>query len=282
MNLVNGLVVVDKPKGRTSRDVINDLNHLFNTKKIGHTGTLDPIASGVLVCLIGKYTKLVDLITSYDKTYIATIKLGIKTDSLDETGNIIETNDKKIKLSDIKKVFQEFPKKYLQTVPKYSAIKINGKKLYEYARNDIDIELPKREVSIYSLELIDFKDNTITFKAKVSKGTYIRSLIQDICDKLGTIGTMSSLIRTNQGNFSIDDSYTLEKIANKEYKLLKVKDFLDYPIIEIPDDLFKAINNGAMINNTFNIQDKVIFTYHNEDIAIYVKDNDYLKHYITL
>ncbi len=282
MNLVNGLVVVDKPKGRTSRDVINDLNHLFNTKKIGHTGTLDPIASGVLVCLIGKYTKLVDLITSYDKTYIATIKLGIKTDSLDETGNIIETNDKKIKLSDIKKVFQEFPKKYLQTVPKYSAIKINGKKLYEYARNDIDIELPKREVSIYSLELIDFKDNTITFKAKVSKGTYIRSLIQDICDRLNTIGTMSSLIRTNQGNFSIDDSYTLEKIANKEYKLLKVKDFLDYPIIEIPDDLFKAINNGAMINNTFNIQDKVIFTYHNEDIAIYVKDNDYLKHYITL
>ena len=282
MNLVNGLVVVDKPKGRTSRDVINDLNHLFNTKKIGHTGTLDPIASGVLVCLIGKYTKLVDLITSYDKTYIATIKLGIKTDSLDETGNIIETNDKRIELSDIQKVFQEFPKKYLQTVPKYSAIKINGKKLYEYARNDIDIELPKREVSIYSLELIDFKDNTVTFKAKVSKGTYIRSLIQDICDKLGTIGTMSSLIRTNQGNFSIDDSYTIEQIANKEYKLLKVKDFLDYPIIEIPDDLFKAINNGAMINNTFNIQDKVIFTYHNEDIAIYVKDNDYLKHYITL
>ena len=282
MNLVNGLVVVNKPKGRTSRDVINDLNHLFNTKKIGHTGTLDPIASGVLVCLIGKYTKLVDLITSYDKTYIATIKLGIKTDSLDETGNIIETNDNNIKLSDIKKVFQEFPKKYLQTVPKYSAIKINGKKLYEYARNDIDIELPKREVSIYSLELIDFKDNTVTFKAKVSKGTYIRSLIQDICDKLGTIGTMSSLIRTNQGNFSIDDSYTIEQIANKEYKLLKVKDFLDYPIIEIPDDLFKAINNGAMINNTFNIQDKVIFTYHNEDIAIYVKDNDYLKHYITL
>ena len=282
MNLVNGLVVVDKPKGRTSRDVINDLNHLFNTKKIGHTGTLDPIASGVLVCLIGKYTKLVDLITSYDKTYIATIKLGIKTDSLDETGNIIETNDKRIELSDIQKVFQEFPKKYLQTVPKYSAIKINGKKLYEYARNDIDIELPKREVSIYSLELIDFKDNTITFKAKVSKGTYIRSLIQDICDRLNTIGTMSSLIRTNQGNFSIDDSYTIEQIANKEYKLLKVKDFLDYPIIEIPDDLFKAINNGAMINNTFNIQDKVIFTYHNEDIAIYVKDNDYLKHYITL
>ena len=119
---MNGLVIVNKPKGRTSRDVINDLNHLFNTKKIGHSGTLDPLASGVLVCLIGSYTKLVDLITAYDKEYIATIKLGVKTDTLDITGNVLEQKKHNITKKDIEKVFNIFPKQYLQTVPKFSAI----------------------------------------------------------------------------------------------------------------------------------------------------------------
>ena len=279
---MNGLVIVNKPKGRTSRDVINDLNHLFNTKKIGHSGTLDPLASGVLVCLIGSYTKLVDLITAYDKEYIATIKLGIKTDTLDITGNVLEQKNFNITKKDIEKVFNSFPKQYLQTVPKYSAIKIKGKKLYEYARNKIDIDLPKKEVNIYLLELIDFKDDLITFKAHVSKGTYIRSLINDICTKLNTIGTMSDLVRIKQGNFSIDNSYTLEQISNNDYQLLNVKDFLYYPVIEIPNTLYKSIINGASIDNTFNIKDYVIFTYQDKDIAIYKKEDNLLKHYITL
>ena len=279
---MNGLVVVNKEAGKTSRDVVNELNHIFSTKKIGHTGTLDPIATGVLVCLIGKYTKLVDLITSYDKEYIATIKLGVKTDTGDITGHILEENNPAVTLSEVEEMLLNFPKTYDQEVPIYSAVKIQGKKLYEYARENISVSLPKRKVNIYNLELISFKDNLITFKAQVSKGTYIRSLIQDICTKLHTIGTMSSLIRTKQGKFDIKDSYTLNDIKNNNYKLLDLQDFLDYPIISLPDTLIKKVSNGGVIPNTFNIQDKVIFTYQDSYIAIYEVKEKELKPYIML
>lgn len=276
------LVVVNKPSDITSRDVVNKLCKIFNTKKIGHTGTLDPIASGVLVCVCGKYTKLVNDLTSLDKEYIATIKLGIKTDTLDTKGTIIEEKDANVTLDDIKKVFNNFPKSYNQTVPKYSAVKINGKKLYEYARNNIDIKLPVRKVEIYSLELLDFDGTSITFKTKVSKGTYIRSLIEDICNDLNTIGTMSNLIRTKQGNFSIEESYTLNDIENGNYKSLSIHEFLNYPSIEIPDEYLKLIINGNKIPNSFNIKDKVIFTKSNKDYAIYINEFNVLKPYIML
>ena len=279
---MDALLIVNKPKGLTSRDVVNELNHIFSTKKIGHTGTLDPNATGVLVCLIGKYTKLVNLITSYDKEYIAEIKLGVKTDTDDITGNIIAKENTTLTLDKIEEVFSNFPTSYDQQVPIYSAVKIKGKKLYEYARENIDITLPKRRVNIYSLELLSFQDNIITFKTKVSKGTYIRSLINDICTNLNTIGTMNNLVRTKQGNFDIKNSYTLDDIKNNNYKFLTLKEFLDYPIIELDDTLIKKVSNGAIIPNTFNIQDKVILTYQNKDIAIYeVKDKD-LKPYIML
>lgn len=274
------LLVVNKEKNLTSRDVVNNLTKIFNTKKIGHTGTLDPIATGVLVCLFGKYTKLVDLLTSLDKEYIAEIKLGIKTDTGDITGSIIENKSFNITKDNIIKVFEKFPQKYEQTVPKYSAVKINGKKLYEYARNNIEIELPKREVSIFSLELIDYEKDIIKFKTHVSKGTYIRSLIEDICEKLGTIGTMNNLIRTKQGGFDIKDSFTLEDIKNGNFKFQNIHEFLKYPSIEINDELIKIIKNGGRIKNIYNVQDKVIFTYQGEDIAIYETNNETLKPYI--
>ncbi len=274
------LLVVNKEKNLTSRDVVNNLTKIFNTKKIGHTGTLDPIATGVLVCLFGKYTKLVDLLTSLDKEYIAEIKLGIKTDTGDITGSIIENKKYNITKEEIIKVFKEFPQKYEQTVPKYSAVKINGKKLYEYARNNIEIELPKREVSIFSLELIDYEKDIIKFKTHVSKGTYIRSLIEDICEKLGTIGTMNNLIRTKQGGFDIEDSFILDDIKNGNFKFQNIHEFLKYPSIEINDELIKIIKNGGRIKNIYNVQDKVIFTYQGEDIAIYETNNETLKPYI--
>ena len=277
---MNGLIVLNKDKGKTSRDIINSLNHIFNIKKIGHTGTLDPLATGVLVCCIGKYTKLVNLLTSETKEYIAEIKLGIKTDTQDITGNVISTNTFNITKSDILKVFDNFPKEYIQTVPLYSSVHVNGKRLYEYARNNTKVTLPKREVSIYNLELISFNKDIITFKTKVSKGTYIRSLIEDICSNLNTYGTMNNLIRTKQGNFSIDNSYTLEDIKNGNYKLLNIKEFLDYPVIELPDTLIKKVLNGNSITNTFNITNKVIFTYKQKDIAIYEVNNQDLKPYI--
>lgn len=266
---MNGLLLLNKDKNMTSRDVINKLNHIFSMKKIGHTGTLDPLATGVMVCLFGKYTKLVDLITGYDKEYIAEIKLGIKTDTLDITGNVIETKKVKITNEDILQVFNDFPKEYMQEVPIYSAVKINGKKLYEYARNNQLIELPKRKVNIYNLELISFNKDIITFKVKVSKGTYIRSLINDLCEKLNTIGTMNNLIRIKQGNFNIKDSYKLEDVAKGNYQFQNIKEFLNYPVIEIPDKYIKKIENGNKIENIFNINDKVIFTHNKKDLAIY-------------
>ena len=240
------LLVVNKPEGFTSRDVVNKLSKILNTKKIGHTGTLDPIATGVLVCLTGKYTKLVDLLTALDKEYIAEIKLGIKTDTGDVTGNVIDKSNKVILKNNVLDVIEKFPKKYLQTVPKYSAVKINGKKLYEYARENIEIELPKREVNIYNLELISFNDDIIKIKTKVSKGTYIRSLIEDICEMLGTVGCMKSLVRTHQGIFGIDEAYTLDDIQNNNFIGKNIHEFLDYPCINVEECNLKTVLNGGL------------------------------------
>ena len=213
----NKILLVNKEENMTSRDVVNKLIPIFKTKKIGHTGTLDPMAKGVLVVVINEATKLCDLLTSTKKEYIAQIKLGIKTDTKDITGNIEqEQKVRKYSVDEIKSALNSFLGTSYQEVPKYSAVKINGKKLYEYARNNIEIELPKRQIHIYAIELIEYTDNIITFKVEVSKGTYIRSLVEDIAAKLNTIGTMSSLIRTKQGDFTIENSYTLDEIKNKE------------------------------------------------------------------
>lgn len=274
------LIVVNKPEGYTSRDVVNKLSKILNTKKIGHTGTLDPIATGVLVCLTGKYTKLVDLLTALDKEYVAEIKIGIKTDTGDITGNVIDKSNKVILKNNVLDVIKKFPKKYLQTVPKYSAVKINGKKLYEYARENIEIELPKREVNIYNLELISFNDDIIKIKTKVSKGTYIRSLIEDICEMLSTVGCMKSLVRTHQGIFGIDEAYTLDDIQNNNFIGKNIHEFLDYPCINVEECNLKTVLNGGKISNIYDIKNKVILMYDNKDLAIYEVDGETLKPYV--
>ena len=271
---MNGLLVVNKDKDMTSRDVVNIISRKFNTKKVGHTGTLDPLASGVLVVAIGKYTKLVDIITSEKKEYIATMKLGVLTDTLDTTGIVLDKKDYNFSKDELLKVLESFKTTYLQEVPKYSAVKINGKKLYEYARNNIDIELPKREVTIYDIELLEYNNDTIKFRCEVSKGTYIRSLIRDIASKLNTYASMSDLIRTKQGIFSINDSYSLDDINNDKYSLLTYKDiFMEYKHIELNDEEYFKVSNGQKMK--FNFNDKLlILTYKNEYISIYEKDNE--------
>ena len=283
---MNGILLVNKPADYTSRDVVNKLTKVFNTKKIGHTGTLDPLATGVLVVCIGRSTKLCDLLTSKYKEYIATIKLGIKTDTLDTMGTILEEQDvKTYTKEEITKVLNPFLGKQVQETPIYSAVKVNGKKLYEYAREGISVELPKREIDISSIELLDYKDNEIVFKTTVSKVTYIRALINDICTKLDTIGTMSSLIRTKQGEFNIDDCYSLEDIMNNKYKLLTNEKVLsNLETIDIDEDLIKPVNNGAVINKIFK-NDIACLRYNNKIIAIYKtyqKDNTKAKPYIML
>ena len=273
---MNGVIVVNKEKGMTSFDVVHEIKKIFHTKKVGHTGTLDPLAEGVLIVCIGNATKIVELITAKDKEYIAEAKLGIKTDTLDTEGEIIDKKDFNIDL--LEDTINSFKKTYLQEVPIYSAVKVNGKKLYEYARNNIEVELPKKEVTIKEIELLSTSNDTFKFKCLVTKGCYIRSLINDIASSMNTYATMTSLIRTKQGKTTINDAYTLDDIRNGNYKLYRIDEVLDYPVIEVNELLEKKIHNGVKINNTFNIKDKVIFkNKNNKLLGIYELDNNKLK-----
>ena len=281
---MNGILIIDKPKGITSRDVVNNVIKIFNTKKVGHTGTLDPLATGVLVVCVGKATKLVSELTSTDKEYIASVTLGIKTDTLDSMGSVLFSEDAIKAKEEIINVLNSFIGSYEQEVPIYSAVKINGKKLYEYAREGIDIELPKRKVEIKEIELLDdieYKDNKTMFKFRcvVSKGTYIRSLINDIAYRLDTIGIMTNLRRTRQGNFKIEDSVKLEDLTINNLK--SIIDTLPYKKVEITDDIRKKVLNGALVDNIYN-EDTVLFIENNEAVALYKMSNDKnkLKSYI--
>lgn len=270
-----GVLVVNKEKNMTSFDIVNEASHILGIKKIGHTGTLDPLATGVLVLTIGKYTKLGEELTALDKEYIAEVKEGILTDTLDITGNIEKENNNR--LENIEESLNKFKKTYMQEVPKYSAVKVNGKKLYEYARKNEEVKLPKKEVTIKNIELINKTSTGFTFKTTVSKGTYIRSLIRDIGIENNTLLTMTELTRTRQGKFKIEDSYTLKEVKEGNFKILKIKDILDYKIIEVDKSLAKKINNGVIIDNTYNIENKVMFSYQNKILAIYKKEKDKLR-----
>ncbi len=280
---MDGIILINKDKGITSRDVVNKVCKILNTNRVGHTGTLDPIATGLMVLCVGEGLKLVELLTNHDKDYIAKVKVGIKTDTYDLTGKVLEAKEVKLNKDDLINCLNSFLGEYLQTVPIYSSVKVNGKKLYEYAREKKEVELPKREIDITNIELLSFNNDEIEFITTVSKGTYIRSLIEDICTKLNTVGTMSKLIRTKQGKFNIEDSYSLDDIKNNNYKLISIEEALqDMESIDIDESLLKPVNNGAIINKTFK-SDMACIKYNNKIIAIYKtypKDNKKAKPYI--
>lgn len=272
---MNGVFLIDKEKGCTSRDVVNEIIKHVETNKVGHTGTLDPIATGVLVVCVGKATKLVNTLTCENKEYEAQITLGIDTDTLDITGTILKTEIPIVSENTIEEVVKSFKGEYYQEVPIYSAVKVNGKKLYEYARNNEKVTLPKRLVQIDNIELlgpIKYKDNNIIFniRCSVSKGTYIRALVKDIATKLHTIGVMSELRRTKLGNIDIHDCVKIDdlRITNMVpvSKMLK-----EYNCIVVDGTLKKDILNGKIIDNIYN-SDKVVFIDNNDLVlAIYKK-----------
>lgn len=277
---MNGFLIVDKELRYTSRDVVNIISKATGTKKVGHTGTLDPMASGVLVVCVGSALKLCELLTNHDKEYIASITLGIETDTLDMEGNVLSTKTVDIAQSKIVEAVKSFKGSYLQEVPKYSAVKVNGKKLYEYARKNIDMILPSKMVDINEIEIIDdieYVDGKINFKIKttVSKGTYIRSLVRDIGKKLDCPAVMSGLIRTRVGNFKIDKAYAIDDIKSGDFKLMPTVDLLsDMNQIIVNDDLVKKIRNGVILEPFFEGDMAVIFDKNNNLIAIYQnKDN---------
>lgn len=269
---MNGVIVVNKPKGITSRDVVNKLVKVFGTKSIGHIGTLDPMATGVLVCLIGKYTKLGSIMVNHDKEYVATFKLNVLSDTLDIEGKVIKTDNKIISLEDMNGAIEHFNGlTYMQEVPIYSAVKVNGKKLYDYARSNEDVILPKKEVTIYKLELVSFEDE-VKIKCKVSKGTYIRALIRDICAYLGTYGIMTDLVRTKLGDYDKSDAYSLDDISNGKYKLYSLEDIFNLDVRYINNDNHKQIYNGNIVKDKNS--NYILYKDGDKAVAFYTRINE--------
>ncbi len=282
---MNEIILINKPKGYTSRDIVNIVSKKLNTKKVGHFGTLDPLADGLLIIGTGSYTKLGNFLKDDTKEYIAEVLIGSSTDTYDTEGTILEKLESvNITKDEIKKILKSFKKTYNQEVPIYSATKVNGKKLYEYARSGIKVELPKKEVTIYDIELIDLYEKEgnkyFSFEAKVSKGTYIRSLINDISKELDIPLCMSALTRTKQDKFFLKDANTIEKIKNKEYKSLNIRDVLDIEEKEIPLELEKKILNGSKIERLSD--NMILFTKNNIDIVLYAPYKDEMKPVLTL
>lgn len=278
---MNGLIVVNKEAGYTSRDVVNIISKLLKTKKVGHTGTLDPMATGVLVVCFNRYTKLVDMLTSLDKEYITEIKLGIETDTLDITGEVLKEEKVFITGEEIEEALRKWIGLYKMEVPIYSAVKVNGKKLYQYARQKEEVELPIKEVEIKALELLDFKDDVIKLKIKVSKGTYIRSFIRDFCHSLNIIGTMRSLDRTKQGEFTIDMASSLEDIKRGDYHVYHIEEILNLPIYQLSSLEYKKVINGNSIS--LEIEEEIILLKKDlEEVAIYQRDKDSYIPYVML
>ena len=212
--MLDGIIILNKQKGCTSHDVVAKTKRLLK-EKVGHTGTLDPNATGVLPLLVGQGTKLSAYLIEHDKEYIATLKLGEKRDTADSEGAIIEERQidySVLQKENVEKILQSFIGKQEQIPPMYSAIKINGKKLYEYARKNEKIELEPRHIEIYKMDLINIIKDTIIFKVQCSKGTYIRSLCEDIAKRLNTVGYMQDLERSRVGKFDIKDSITIEEL----------------------------------------------------------------------
>lgn len=285
---MNGIILIDKPKEYTSHDVVAVIKKI-SKEKVGHTGTLDPNATGVLPLLIGKATGISKYLINHDKTYIATLKLGIKTDTADSEGNVIEEKEV-AELSDeeVIKVLNSIIGKQTQVPPMYSAIKVNGKKLYEYARQGKTVEIKGRDIEIYNMKLVkvNLQEAEVIFEISCSKGTYIRTVCENVAEKLNTVGYMKELRRISVGEFDIKDSIKIEDIKNNE-KLLEEKIisiekfFYDKEKIELNDKELQLFLNGVLLTK---IKSEGIYRIYNNDkfIGLGIISNNRLKRDIIL
>ncbi|MCR5462290.1 MAG: tRNA pseudouridine(55) synthase TruB [bacterium] len=276
---MDGIIVLKKEAGMTSFDCVSKLRHKLGIKKIGHTGTLDKEVSGILVICVGKATKLVDILVDHKKTYECIIKLGIKTKTDDVFGEIIEEKGpKNHSNSEIDEVLDSFIGTYNQIPPMYSSVKVNGKKLYQYAVKDIEIKRNAREIKIYELKrLSECIDNEFKFIVTSSKGLYVRTLCSDIAEKLGELGTMKHLERLKLGDYSIDEAKRIDEI--NETDIIPLEKVLEkFPSVEVKDYLVPLVKNGITLDNR-QTDIKGIFrvTNNNKTLALYkmVEDNKY-------
>ncbi|OQP08026.1 tRNA pseudouridine(55) synthase TruB [Geobacillus sp. 46C-IIa] len=287
---MDGVLLLNKPKGMTSHDCVAKVRRLLRIKKVGHTGTLDPNVSGVLPICLGKATRIAEFLTGATKTYEGEVTLGAATTTEDADGDIIAARpvDRAIARAEIEAVFRSLTGDIEQTPPMYSAVKVNGKKLYEYARAGIEVERPARRVTIYELELLDereqFAGATVSFRFRVtcSKGTYVRTLAVTIGERLGYPAHMSDLIRTASGPFQLADCVTLEEVERRaadgtaDALLISVEQALFHlPKYEINDKVAEKVKNGALLRLPAFLQELdgpvVLVTPEREALALYVK-----------
>lgn len=283
---MNGLLIINKQQGVTSHDVVNDIRHIFKTKQVGHLGTLDPLATGVLVICIGDATKLVQFLENVNKEYECEVTLGIETNSYDITGEVVKTENITIlNEKEIDDALNSFLGKSMQMPPIYSAIKKNGKKLYEYARKNQDVEISPREIEVSTIKRISdvvYSDNKakFSFKVTVSKGTYIRSLCHDLGVKLNVPATMSGLKRTRNGEFDLQNSFTIDEVRVGQFNLISMLDALrDYDMVE-NDEIVKKAMNGMKISLLMikevlgKLPSKIVICHKSELVAIYLRDDE--------
>lgn len=291
---MNGIVIINKPKGCTSHDIVYKVKKMFN-EKVGHTGTLDPMAEGVLPILIGKGTLVSKYLINHDKKYVVKLKLGIKTDTADSEGEIIEekaVNQKLLNQENIIKILKSFIGKQEQIPPIYSAIKVNGKKLYEYARKGQEVEIKARKIEIYDINLIKYslEENQIEFEVFCGKGTYIRSLCEDIAFKFDTVGYMKELKRIQVGDFYIKDSLTIEDLEknieninfiNKNIISIE-KLFCNKNSIQLDDNKLKHFFNGVQLTQKYDDGIYKIYNKNLEFVGIGIVKNQLLKRDIII
>lgn len=249
--MYHGIITVHKEKGYTSHDVVAKLRGICGQKKIGHTGTLDPEATGVLPVCLGSGTKLCDMLTDRDKEYVAVLRLGVETDTQDMTGRVLAEHTVEADEEQVREAVLSFQGSYLQTPPMYSALKVNGKKLYELAREGKEVERQAREVRIEEIEILEQHLPTLRLRVVCSKGTYIRTLCADIGQKLGCGGAMESLVRTRVGEFSLKEALTLEQLQElrDQGRLSEVVSpvesvFLSCPVLHVRRELERLLDNG--------------------------------------
>ncbi|KXZ39816.1 tRNA pseudouridine55 synthase [Alkalithermobacter thermoalcaliphilus JW-YL-7 = DSM 7308] len=274
---MDGIINILKPTGMTSHDVVKEIKKITNIKKVGHTGTLDPNAAGVLPICIGKATKVSEFLLNKEKIYRAELTLGIETDTYDSFGNILSRKDiSSISENDILTAFKQFKGEILQVPPIYSAIKVKGKKLYELARQGIDnIDVKPRKVFIKKIDVLNIDKNKVLFDLVCSKGTYVRSICKDIGDELGCGGHMSFLLRTSSGPFNLKNSVTLENL--KKHLNRDIREYLfnidfclkDYKRINLKESALKSFINGATVSEKGIITSENYFRLEDELVRVY-------------
>lgn len=262
-----GVIAINKPKDWTSFDVVNKIKHMVKPNKVGHLGTLDPMATGVLLVTVGKATKMFDIMQEKEKTYVATFEFGYETDTLDATGNVIRKNEIIPSQNQIEQVLLGFIGKTMQIPPMYSAKSVNGVRAYAIARRGEQVELKPKEIVIHKIKILNFINNKLVLEIVCGSGTYIRAIGRDIAYKLDTCATMTELIRTKVGKFSIDNCKNIEDI-NKDNvfnNLIPLTDILEYKVLSLTDELQKKLLNGQTIN--VNVPDGSYFIQQANDIV---------------